>query len=127
AIEVRDTQDHIVTDSGSFISVATPFLAATARAVSVDTTKPGFIWKVFQNEGAHTTTGLTVAEYLAEAELALKGQLPDPNNPPAFLPNLADTNAQGAALAAGTPDGTVASFELPNVHSLHQLDERIGG
>src|SRR5207247_7748819 len=99
----------------------------TARAVSVDTTKPGFVWRVFQNENAHTTPGLTVAEYLAEAELALKGQLPDPNNPPAFLPNLADTNAQWVALAPGTLDGTLARFEITNVIYLNQLADGVVG
>ena len=132
SIEVRDTQNQVVTDSGTFISAATPFLATTDKAVSVDTSKPGFIWRVFQNENAHLAAGLTAQEYLAECELALAGKLPDPNNPPAFFSNLADTNAFlatdpntgatccGAALAAGTLDGTLIKFEIPTVINLNQ-------
>jgi len=127
AIEVRDTQNQAVTDSGTFISATTPVLSAAHRAVSVDTSKPGFIWRVFQNEAAHTTGALTVAEYLAECELALKGQLPDPNNPPAFLANLADTNAPWAALAPGTLDGTLARFEITNVINLNQIGDGVNG
>jgi hypothetical protein len=131
SIEVRDTQNQIVTDSGSFISAATPFLATTARAVSVNTSKPGFIWRVFQNEGAHLTTGLTPAEYLAECELALAGRLPDPNNPPAFFANFADTNAVGVpgggqvAADVGTLDGTLARFEITNVINLNQFADGV--
>jgi hypothetical protein len=127
AIEVGDTQNHLVTDSGTFISAAVPVFGAAQKALSVDTTKPGFIWRVFQNEGAHTTPGLTPAEYLAECELALKGQLPDPINPPAFLANLANTNAQGVALEPGTLDGTLARFEITNVVYLNQTPDGTSG
>ncbi len=117
AIEVKDTLNQVVTDSGSFISAVTPYLAASARAVSVDTTKLGFIWRVFQNEGAHLDLDPllnTDADYLAQCELALKGKLPDPANPPAFFANLADPAAQGAALAPGTIDGPLVKFEITN-------------
>ena len=138
AIEVRDTQNQIVTDSGTFIAAAVPVLTAAHKALSVDTSKSGFIWRVFQNENAHQTP-LTPTEYLAECELALKGQLTDPNNPPAFLANLADPNAItgidpitgsaccGVALAPGTLDGTLIKFEIPTVINLNESTDGVGG
>jgi hypothetical protein len=123
AIEVRDTQNQIVTDSGSFISAATPILTAAHRAVSVDTSKTGFIWRVFQNEGAHLTPGLTPAEYLAECELALAGRLPDGAG--GFLPNLANLGIQGPALEQGVLDGTLYKFEIPSVVYLNQLADGV--
>jgi hypothetical protein len=125
AIEVRDTLGHIVTDSGSFISAVTPVLTALQRATSVNASKPGFIWRVFQNENAHTTPGLTVAEYLAEAELALKGMLPDGGG--GFLANFAESNNFGATLSAGVIDGPLLKFEITNVVYLNQLADGVNG
>jgi hypothetical protein len=117
SIEVRDTQNQVVTDSGTFIAPNTPVFSAAQKATSVDTTKPGFIWNVFQNENAHLAA-LTPTEYLNEAELALAGQLPDGAG--GFLPNLADPNATGIALAAGTVAGPVVRFEIPTLINLNQ-------
>jgi hypothetical protein len=128
AIEVKDTLNQTVTDSGSFISTTTPYLAATARAVSVDTTKTGFIWRVFQNEGAHLDLDpliATAADYLAQCELALAGKLPDPANPPAFFANLANPDFPGVALAPGTLDGTLVKFEIPAVAYLNEAADGV--
>jgi hypothetical protein len=127
SIEVRDTQNQIVTDSGTFISAVTPVLVGTARAVSVDTSKPGFVWRVFQNEAAHTTPGLTVSQYLAECELALAGQLTDGGVPPTLLANLVNPGIQGPALANGVLDGTLYKYEITNVIYLNQLADGVAG
>jgi hypothetical protein len=124
SVEVKDAQNQVVTDSGTFISAAVPVLAAGQRATSVDTTKRGFIWRVFQNEAAHTTP-TTPDEFFAEAELALIGQLPDGAG--GFLPNLADVNATGAALDVGVVDGPLVKFEIPGVINLNQLADGVGG
>jgi len=124
SIEIRDTLNQIVSDSGTFTAAAVPILASAQRATSFDVSKPGFIWSVFQNESAHTVP-LTPAEYLAEGELALEGRLPDGAG--GFIPNLADPGAQGIALAAGVQDGPLVKFEIPTVINLNQLADGTAG
>ena len=118
AIEVKDTLNQVVADSGTFISVNTPSLGAAQKATSVDTSKSGFVWRVFQNESAHLTAGLTIPEYLAECEAALTGKLSDGAG--GFLPNLANPDSQGPALATGVLDGTLHKYEIPTVIYLHK-------
>jgi len=113
SLEVKDTLNQSVIDSGTFISAGTPTITTALKAASVDTAKPGFIWRVFQNESAHdVTANLTVSAALAEAELALVGKLSDGST--GFLPNLADRNSQGPALAAGVLDGKLYKYEIPS-------------
>ncbi len=106
AIEVRDAQGNVVTDSGTFRAANVPVFAKAQQAATVDKTKPGFIWRMFQNEITPTTT-------LAEAELALTGKLLDGSG--AVVPNNADPAAAGIAIAAGTKDGAVIKYEIPTV------------
>ena len=118
SIEVRDSVGNIVTDSGSFLAAAVPILTAAHRAVSVDTTKPGFIWRVFQNESVAPAT-------LADAELAIAGQLKDGTGQP--VPNIADPAATGIALGAGVVDGPMVKFEIPTVINLSQIGGDLNG
>ena len=132
SIEVRDTQNQLVTDSGTFISAATPILTAAMRASGVDLTKRGFVWRVFQNEGAHQASVVdtdldgisTPHEYLEDAELALKGEATDGAS---VLPNLANVDAQGVALAIGTVDGPLVKFEIETVINLNEFADGIAG
>jgi hypothetical protein len=108
-IEVTDTNGVTVTDTSTFRLVYT-ILTTSMKAVSVDTTKPGFIWRVFQNE-LYTPTSL------AEAEQALAGELRDPFDN-SILENFAWADEVGAALGAGVLDGTLYRFEIPGVVNL---------
>jgi len=117
SIEVRDTNNQLVTDSGTFIAAATPTLTAAMKATGVDQTKRGFVWSVFQNEAAHPFP-LTPHEYLDDAELALNGEATDGST---VLPNLADLNAQGIALAIGVEAGPVVKFDIDTVINLNQF------
>jgi len=92
-IELKDTAGHLVTTSGSFVTPQYALLAA-ADKVTADTSKPGFIWRVHQNN-AFTAND----NYRPLVQLA--GWLGE---------NLADPAAQGPALAPGTPE---ANSKLP--------------
>jgi hypothetical protein len=117
SISVGDSLGNVVTDSGTFVAATVPILTTAQQAVYVDKTKPGFIWRVFQNETVTPST-------LAEAELALAGQLTDGAQ---VLPNLADPAAVGIASAAGTIAGPLVRFEIPTVINLSQLAGDLNG
>ncbi len=74
-ILVKDTGGDVVTDSDTFRIAYYAILTKAMQAVSVDKTKPGFIWNVYQNDDAPP-----VPNDLADAEAALAGQLTDPFN-----------------------------------------------
>jgi hypothetical protein len=120
SIVVRDTLGASVSDSGSFVTPTYTTLQPAHQAVSVDTTKPGFIWRVFENQTANPPI-----TSLAQAEQALIGQLLDEFGFP--LENLANPDAIGVALAAGTPDGTLFKFEIPTVINLSQTGGEANG
>jgi hypothetical protein len=118
AIRIRDTLGTLVTDSGSFVTPTMTTLSEAHQATSVDRTKPGFIWKVFENRVA-------MINGLAQTEQALVGQLPDEFGFP--LENLADPAAIGAATGAGAADGTLVRFEIPTVINLSQMGGEANG
>lgn len=111
SLQVSDTLGNTVRDSGSFIVPVYTTLTAAHKAVSVDTSKPGFIWRVFENQVAVITS-------LAQTEQALVGQLLDEFGFP--YENLANPDAIGVASAAGTPSGALVGFEIPTVINLSQ-------
>ena len=82
----------------------------------MDKTKPGFIWRVFQNETVTQTS-------LAQTEVALAGQLMSGG---ALLPNLADPAMVGIAFGTGTQDGPLVKFEIPTVINLSQDGDLTG-
>lgn len=119
SIEVRDSVGGVVTDTGTFITPVLPTLTKAMQAVNVDKTKPGFIWRVFQNEAYLAAT-------LAECELALAGNLTNTADS-TVLDNLAEPANTGPALANGTLDGKLYKFEIPTVINLSQAGGDYGG
>ncbi len=118
AIAVKDTLGHVITDSGTFIAPNTALLTAAQQAVSVDKTKPGFFWRVYQNDGVTSTI-------LDDAESALAGPIKDANN--VLLPNLANAAGPGVAPANGTVVGTTVRFEVPSVINFGQTAGDLNG
>ncbi len=102
------------TETWQFTVVTYPTLTRAHQAVSVDKSKPGFMWSVFQNE-------TYLPNSLDSTELALAGQLTAPGNT-VPLDNLADPNAVGYALGAGVKVGPLYKFELPGVINLSQAE-----
>jgi hypothetical protein len=99
------------TETWTFTVITYPTLTKAEQAVSVDKSKPGFRWSVFQNEGATPNS-------LASCEQALAGQLTGAGG--VVLQNQADPNASGAALGAGVKVGTLYQFELSGTLNLSQ-------
>lgn len=100
------------TNTWQFTVVNYAQLSKAHQAVSVDTSKRGFLWSVFQNE-TYTHNSL------AETELALAGQLKGGGTE--VLENLADPAAVGPALAPGVKAGALWRFEIPTVINLSQM------
>ncbi|MCC7374839.1 MAG: hypothetical protein IT581_09295 [Verrucomicrobiales bacterium] len=112
-IEVKDTSGKVVNSAGNFKATYYATLVKSMQAATVDKSKPGFLWKVFQNESyTHTS--------LAKTEDALIGQLKDDSGT-AITDNLADPSAIGVALANGTKVGPLVQFEIPSVINLSQV------
>ncbi|MCB1128414.1 MAG: hypothetical protein KDM81_18105, partial [Verrucomicrobiae bacterium] len=112
SIEIKDTNGLVVTDTGTFKAAYYALLTQSMQAVSVDTSKRGFIWRVFQNESyTHTS--------LAQTELALAGQLVDGNGDP-VTENLASPWFPGPATGEGVTVGPLLQFEIPTVINLSQ-------
>jgi hypothetical protein len=94
-----------------FQVLAYPTLPASAK-VAADTSKPGFVWNVFANSSDTATT-------IAKAESALAGTLTDGSGN--LLPNLADPNAKGAAIAtssAPVPVNATIKFDIAGTINL---------
>ncbi len=114
AIEAKDTLGNIVADSGSFTPIYTT-LPAAFKETAVDTSKRGFIWKVFQNEASQANSN-----WRAEQEIAGVMAMADGT----AMPNLADAAAIGPALAEGTPANPGSDpikFEIDTVVNLSQI------
>ncbi len=112
-IEVKDTTGKAVTDAATFKTLNYPVLTKSMQAVSVNTAQRGFMWSVWQND-TYTPTSM------ADAELALAGQLKDANGTP-VTDNYADPNAVGIASGVGVKAGAVVEFAIPTVINLSQL------
>ncbi len=97
-------------DSLSYTFVVANYVSLPPGAkVTPDTSKRGFIWRMFANSANTTTSN-------ARAEAALNGELKDADGNP--LPNLADYFNQGVALAAAgapVPDNAPIKFEIDTV------------
>lgn len=117
AIEFKDMGGASFSAVRSFTVGNFTVLPASAAlpAGAVDTSKPGFIWKVHQNDALQANDNQRPLDQLA-------GRLIDPNS---GLPydNFADPTFQGVALApADPPNPTWApiTFEIPTVINLSQ-------
>ena len=106
SIAVSDTLGNSVTSTGTFQVIAYALLTAADR-VTADTTKPGFIWRVHQNEAFQATVNSRTIDQLA----GLLGE------------NLADPAAQGPAIAPGVPGANTRlpiTFEIDTVINMNQ-------
>ena len=95
-------------------------IPATAK-VTADTTKPGFLWRVFANPANQVNSN-------ARALAALNGELLAGDGTP--LPNLADPTAQGPALgqaASPNPENAAIQFEIEGVINLSQIGGEANG
>jgi len=101
------------TESWQFTVAAYALLTKAHQAVSVDKSKPGFIWSMFQNEAVTPTS-------VASTEEALAGLLKAGDG--SALPNLADSAVRGPALADGVKVGPLFRFEIPTVINLSQTE-----
>ena len=110
-IEIMDTEGNLVTDTGTITTPTFGLLEAPMRATSVETSKPGFIWRVWQND-------LEPINNLQETETALAGELPDPSTGD-LLPNLAWDKAEGPVIGDPVKDGPLYKFEIPTVINLN--------
>jgi hypothetical protein len=119
SIEIMDTNGLVVTDSGTFRARYYAILTQSMQAVSVDTSKPGFMWRMFQNESyIHTS--------LAETELALAGELVDGNGDP-VTENWAASWIPGPAISEGVTVGPLLEFEIPTVINVSQIGGEANG
>jgi hypothetical protein len=113
-ITIKDTAGNVLTSAGDFTTAKYALLTKAHQATSVDTSKPGFLWKIFQNE-SYTPNSL------ATAEAALAGTLVDASGT-AVTDNNADPSAIGAALSTGVKSGNLYKFEIPGVINLSDTD-----
>lgn len=99
----------------SMQSQAQVALPASAK-VTADKTKPGFLWRVFQNNADQVNS-------TAKTEAALGGTLSKDGS---LLPNQADPSAQGPAAGPGTKLGTadnaLIEFVIPEVINFSQAE-----
>ncbi len=95
--------------NAQYTNTLTPDLKVTA-----DTSKPGFIWNVFANQANPINSRERTVD-------ALAGRVTDAFG--VLLENLADTNAQGVALAAASPltsSNATARFEIDTVINVNR-------
>jgi hypothetical protein len=115
-VELLDGTGNVVfTETGPW--TAPDFFTATPamQVKRVDPSKPGFLWRIFQNE-------LSTPKSLTLTELALKGELLDDLGDP-VSENLADGDIFGPAEGPGIDTGEVIEFEIPGVMNLHATAE----
>ncbi len=111
SLSYLDAGGKPVTVDWSFVTASYPTLTKAQQALTVDKTKPGFLWRMFQNEAVQNTT-------VASTEQALAGQLKGTDG--VLLPNLADPAAVGVAAGPGTKVGNLIQFEIPTVINVSQ-------
>jgi len=118
ALTYPDPAGTPATFEWSFEIAEYPTLTTSHKAVSFDTTKPGFIWNVFQNE-TYTHTSLK------QTEDALAGKLMNGTTP--VTENFADPGATGVALGAGVLTKGLYKFEIATVINLSQTAAEANG
>lgn len=105
-----DTSSPPKADSLAYTFVVANYVSLPpSTKVTPDTSKRGFVWRMFANSANQTTSN-------ARAEAALNGELVDATGAP--LPNLADYFNQGVAIApasAPVPDNAPIKFEIDTV------------
>ena len=114
AIKLYDFDGReVFSDRGAWTAPDFAILTADMQVRRVDTTKPGFIWRVFQNE-THLPANLV------DTEAALAGEFFDPAGEP-VSDNFADESLVGAADGPGVFVGAaeLVEFEIPGVINLN--------
>jgi len=109
-IEVSDTLGKKVSDSGSITTPAYGLLLATMLASDVDTSKPGFNFKVWQSDQYNHGNNLVNVEALLDAAPEVDG---------ATIDNDAYSDEAGPASGAGDLVGHMMHYEIPTVINLN--------
>ncbi len=97
-IELRDTNGNVITETSSFSAFTFATITPEMQASQIATNKPGFTWRIFQNE---TYTHNSIAE----AELALIGQLVDGGGIPVTENNASNQPPFGPAMGTAHRGG----------------------
>ncbi|MFT4548537.1 MAG: hypothetical protein ACI8XO_001900 [Verrucomicrobiales bacterium] len=121
-IELRDTSGAVISETSTFSAFTFATLTPEMQASQVATNKPGFTWRIFQNESyTHNS--------IAEAELALIGQLVDGDGNPVTENNASNQPPFGPAI--GSPivvgPGMLLEFEIPTVINLNSVGGEMAG
>lgn len=114
------TPQTMFTNNWTFL-ITTYITLTPDLKVTPDTTKPGFIWSIFANQGNTQNSS-------AKTEAALAGLLVDAGGN--ALPNLADPNAQGIASGPSTapnPANAPIKFEIPGVLNVNAIGGSTAG
>jgi hypothetical protein len=112
-VELRDAGGNIVgSETGIVKAPVFAILTPDLKAAAVDTSSPGFIWRVLQNENFPQTS-------LADTELTLLGDLADEN--------FADPDLVGPATGPGIEIGPLLEFEIPGVINLNYIEGNSAG
>jgi hypothetical protein len=123
SIVVKDTQGNAVTDSGSFITPVYSALSPTDKASSVNVNRPGFFWRVFQNN-----LGVVAPMDLPLAEDIVSGNGKNVFGEPILASdNLADPTANAITVGDGVADGVMFKFEIDSVINLSQTAGELNG
>lgn len=115
-IQANSTEGELVINESAPWSPPTFFVfTPDMKAGRVDKSKPGFLWRIFQNE-LYTHNSLT------ETELALSGGLVDIDGTP-IDENLANDSIVGPAIGSGevVGDAELVQFEIPGVINLNAV------
>jgi len=112
-VELLDAGGNIVgSETGVVKAPVFAILTPDLKAGAVDTSSPGFIWRVLQNENfTHTS--------LADTELTLSGGLADEN--------FADPDLVGPAIGPGVEIGPLLEFEVPSVINFNLIEGDAAG
>ncbi|MEJ6727807.1 MAG: sugar-binding protein [Akkermansiaceae bacterium] len=116
-IEVSDTNGAIISETSTFTTATFATLTPEMRASNIATNKPGFIWRVFQNEA-------DVHNSLSGAELALTG-----NGAAGTQNNASSVEPFGPAIGAPIVVGPamLLEFEIPTVINLNSVGGETAG
>lgn len=114
SIKILDAEENVVIDEiGEFKQPIFVTLTSDMQAARVDKSKPGFIWRIFQNEDY-------VHNSLSETEAALAGELVEPVTEEPIEENRADESQAGPAIGPGVAGpGELIEFEIPTVINLN--------
>ena len=121
-IELSDTNGAVISETSTFTAFTFATLTPEMQAMKVSTNKPGFTWRVFQNE-------IYTPNSLADAELALIGELVDDGGNPVTENTASDQEPFGPALGAPivVGPGMLLEFEIPTVINLNTNGEGTAG